>query len=600
MPIISIKRDWRPNISIVGIISTDTQDQVFATGYLTSQAAVINSINAGAFDWNGTDYVLIEYSTGCSFATLDSIFSTLIPASGGGGGSGTVTALTAGTNITLSPNPLTSSGTVSVTYPSGAGFKNVMDFMPANVVTALLSNGGYNEDVSTYVNEAISGGGEIYFPSATYNFTSVIANNPPVGTFLRGSNQGSTIFNFKVSTANAIMINLTSTGNQFANTNGVLDIQVIGSGSALNTQTAFDISSLRPIVTNVTVQGYFKGFFWHQTVGATLTNVDCVGCYIAHFAAPKVGSGEQQFGMTECTFINCHVLEGTNTSYYLDLCAENTWIGGDCENNSGICDFYVIGNIFGSTGVCVTGMHFEVPNFTSGHFVFDPTGNQYPQNHIITNCDFCLALDSGAPDGVYTVINSTNANQVYVTVQNCGIEIQGGIGGAGLHTPYYINNSGGIQDPTGVFSFTNSGNGNNLVVTSISADQTVAANTNTLVQWPDITYNRTALTISGTGNTTFTNSDTIGHMYQVNVNTPTNGGSINFWIGDPANDAVPKYGAGTTGTVGSTYIGISCVIWLPAGGQFCIYCEAAFTFLVGGAGGYNNPSAGIMVVNQIT
>jgi lysophospholipase L1-like esterase len=111
MAITSIKRDWGPSLSIVRIVTNDTMGTVFTAGYLTAQAQNIYNINSGAFEWSLSDFVLIEYNTGWSFATLNSTFTTLTPSSGGGG-SGTVTSITAGANLT--GGTITGDGTIGL------------------------------------------------------------------------------------------------------------------------------------------------------------------------------------------------------------------------------------------------------------------------------------------------------------------------------------------------------------------------------------------------------------------------------------------------------------------------------------------------------
>jgi hypothetical protein len=60
MAIVKITRDWGDNPSIVRIVTTDSLATVSATGYITSQAANIYAVNAGAFEWRTSDEVLVN------------------------------------------------------------------------------------------------------------------------------------------------------------------------------------------------------------------------------------------------------------------------------------------------------------------------------------------------------------------------------------------------------------------------------------------------------------------------------------------------------------------------------------------------------------
>lgn len=78
MAIQLISRDWGPNPAIVRIVTTDTLGTITANGYLTAQAANINTANFGAFQWSSTDYVLIAYSGGEGFFLPDLTNNTFI------------------------------------------------------------------------------------------------------------------------------------------------------------------------------------------------------------------------------------------------------------------------------------------------------------------------------------------------------------------------------------------------------------------------------------------------------------------------------------------------------------------------------------------
>lgn len=71
MAITTITRDFADDPNIVRIVTTDTLATITTAGYLTAQAATIALINHGAFEWVATDYVLISYSGGIGFFTVD-------------------------------------------------------------------------------------------------------------------------------------------------------------------------------------------------------------------------------------------------------------------------------------------------------------------------------------------------------------------------------------------------------------------------------------------------------------------------------------------------------------------------------------------------
>ena len=78
MSITHIVRDWGTDPAIVRISTTDSLATITTTGYLLTQEDEIQAINAGAFEWLTTDYVLCYYSdNGGSWG-----FFTYIPGTG--------------------------------------------------------------------------------------------------------------------------------------------------------------------------------------------------------------------------------------------------------------------------------------------------------------------------------------------------------------------------------------------------------------------------------------------------------------------------------------------------------------------------------------
>lgn len=77
MAITEISRDWGSEPSIVRIVSTNTLAQVGTNGYLLAQADEIEALNAGAFQWQASDMVLVYASDGWGFFTIDPNFEDL-------------------------------------------------------------------------------------------------------------------------------------------------------------------------------------------------------------------------------------------------------------------------------------------------------------------------------------------------------------------------------------------------------------------------------------------------------------------------------------------------------------------------------------------
>jgi hypothetical protein len=82
MAITAISRDWGNDPCIVRVVTTDNLATIVAAGYLTAQAANIEAIQNGDFQWVADDYVLIAYNGGEGFFTYDGVNFTFVPASG--------------------------------------------------------------------------------------------------------------------------------------------------------------------------------------------------------------------------------------------------------------------------------------------------------------------------------------------------------------------------------------------------------------------------------------------------------------------------------------------------------------------------------------
>ena len=149
MAITSIKRDWGVSPSIVRITTTDTLSAVGTTGYLFAQTAIINGLNAGTFQWDLNDFVLVFASDGWDLFTISPGFQSLTQFSISG--AGTITSITAGAGLT--GGTITHSGTIALDIPkiqkflynssadtgvSGAAYIATLNPAPASLTDGLL------------------------------------------------------------------------------------------------------------------------------------------------------------------------------------------------------------------------------------------------------------------------------------------------------------------------------------------------------------------------------------------------------------------------------------------------------------------------------
>jgi hypothetical protein len=78
--ITAISRDWGVDPAIVRITDTTTLAAITTVGYGLTQAANIQALQNGTFQWLASDYVLIYYSNGEGFFTYDPIAGTFTAA----------------------------------------------------------------------------------------------------------------------------------------------------------------------------------------------------------------------------------------------------------------------------------------------------------------------------------------------------------------------------------------------------------------------------------------------------------------------------------------------------------------------------------------
>lgn len=78
MAILSIKRDYGVNPSIVRMTTDDSYSAMTTAGYLTAQLPAFEQINGGAFQFIDSDMILCYYPAGFQFFTLNSTKTSLI------------------------------------------------------------------------------------------------------------------------------------------------------------------------------------------------------------------------------------------------------------------------------------------------------------------------------------------------------------------------------------------------------------------------------------------------------------------------------------------------------------------------------------------
>ena len=203
MPITSISRDWGPNPCIVRVVTTDTYATITANGYLTAQAANINSLNFGAFQWSSTDYVLISYAGGEGLFTPDFTVNNTFVIAGSGmlstsllvtsaqfetiytagiqvvpsGGAHTIVVPTfVGVEYDYSTAQYTAGGAVSLQWstaaPVNAAGTNATSTVAAATINGYTASEYFTIAPATSVTTALSVNMGLWLVSATQNFAT--------------------------------------------------------------------------------------------------------------------------------------------------------------------------------------------------------------------------------------------------------------------------------------------------------------------------------------------------------------------------------------------------------------------------------------------
>lgn len=148
MTVLSIARDWGPNVCIVRMQVNDTLSVVSLPGYIANAAiqASIVSVNEGPFEWRQGDVVLVEFinpstlvTSGSQFFYIFPDFASLVALPPLYPNLQNIVATPAGTQLTSTA--VNTGINVIVTAVAGSGV-----VLPANVIgtTVIVVNNGLN------------------------------------------------------------------------------------------------------------------------------------------------------------------------------------------------------------------------------------------------------------------------------------------------------------------------------------------------------------------------------------------------------------------------------------------------------------------------
>lgn len=172
-------------LSIISIPVIHAFAPAMYVSILNSSGAIINGATAGASVFAPHEYVSALDSTGHIINTF------------GGGGSGTVTSLTPGTGITLTPNPITATGSIALTTPvssanGGCGAANSCNTV--NAQGAIAPAGSVSCDMSL--------GNSCSFTTTSGTVTINVPTNGVVGVqyYLLWSASGGTTVQYATAT----------------------------------------------------------------------------------------------------------------------------------------------------------------------------------------------------------------------------------------------------------------------------------------------------------------------------------------------------------------------------------------------------------------
>lgn len=166
MSITSILRNFNGEPNLVTIVSDDTLSAITTAGYLTGAviSAQIQALQNGVFRWRTTDLVLIYYSGGIGFFTMNAATSAFVSLAANGGLSSTLSSgnLFVGNGAnTATGVPLSGDATVvasgALTIANNA--ITTAKILNANVTLAKLAAGITPSHVIKFAGTQANGGG---------------------------------------------------------------------------------------------------------------------------------------------------------------------------------------------------------------------------------------------------------------------------------------------------------------------------------------------------------------------------------------------------------------------------------------------------------
>lgn len=468
--------------------------------------------------------------------------NTLWAAAGGG----SVTSITAGAGLSATPNPITTSGTITLNQA----------YVPYTAVVA--PTGGAYSSVATAVAAVCgSGGGSVYVKDGTYTETTTITGCSSLRITL---SQGATV-----------QINQTSTGvtTFFSAASGSARIIIEGgkwlqTSGTLGSSVAFDMSNLsNTYIQNTRVEGFNTAVVYNDTTSTTFYNSinnaqffddnNCVaylgtqansnsidnlrcrpkaggaGTGLSLIAARGITIKDSDFEPATATGITGVSIDATSR----EIEFLNNWI----ENNA--------------TGVSIangaTRIKFDINSITSN--TTDITNNAAQGSVVFTNTSRTGTLLS---NGVYSIPTAANlvgltVNQADTTNNPNAMTIANSTTSHGLAITQTGNSSASTSVGGAVLLTNTLNNGSGVVIYSNNATPTSGANL-LAVRADNTAFTENVVAISNDGTGTALSINTTGgtgNALSASCNGGTNCAGFNY-TGSTAN--VGALGATSTST----------------------------------------------------